>query len=226
MKLKKYIKLLLESPEKIIQIYGPAGLGKSTIAITLVKSILANNNGLSIWIDTEKKFSKKRFGEISYFGKNFSDFSSVLVSNPQDMEEQQENIESLNNNKFMTSGKIKVNSVTLDSASFFFRGSLYKDNWVQYSDKFHAYYENHILPLLMFQKKTDCYLILVHQVSDNPKTGETKPFMFNIFKEISSVWVELQKEIDKSYYYLNTFNQTIHQKCTYNLSDSGIEVIS
>jgi GTPase SAR1 family protein len=180
-------------PSKTIQIFGGAGSGKSTLVSALVKSLNSEPNEKTLWIDSEKKFSANRFKNILPLNNDnnlASDF--VLISRPKNLLQQQYHIEMLTKNPLIISSKLKVKCIVLDTASNYFRVNSVNENWVQFSDNYHSFYENHILPLMMLQKKIGCYLILVHQVTNHPKNGVI-PYLFRLFKEIPSTWIKLNK---------------------------------
>jgi len=167
------------SDSKIIQIYGSAGSGKSTLAMHFAKYILTKTNGKIFWIETERKLSKKRLYEI--LGQNIN---SIFITQPSSYQEQYKMI------KTVTSMGFSITALIIDTISRHFRSLDSKNDWNSYSKSLQGFYENHILPLLVFQEKTGCYLILVHQVTTVPDVGD-KPFMFKVFEAISSEWIYL-----------------------------------
>ena len=168
------------SKSKIIQIYGRAGSGKSTLAMHFVRYILEDNpNSKVFWIDTERKTTSKRLEQT--VGKYTR---SMFISQPNTYQNQEETIRTLSN---LT---IPLTGVVVDTISHHFRGLENEGSWFHYSEKLLAFYENQILPLLIFQERMDCYLLLLHQVTSVPNEGD-KPFMHKIFDEISSSWIYL-----------------------------------
>jgi len=168
------------SDSNILQIYGRAGSGKSTLAMHFAKYILSTGNqGKLFWVDTERKLSSKRLQEI--VGSNTK---SIFISQPKTYLDQQELI------KRISSMEIPISALVIDTISRYFRSLDKKNNWRSYSENLQSFYENHILPLLIFQEKTNCYLILIHQITSVPEVGD-KPFMYKVFEEIESSWIAL-----------------------------------
>jgi RecA/RadA recombinase len=160
---------------KIINIFGPSGSGKSTLAMSLLKSLHASNGyteGKSFYIDTEKGFTTTRFKQIKVdqevFTPEIKMLNSILATQPKNLGEQQKSIMEICNNKMFTSKTIQINAIVLDTASHLFRNRPEGETWTEYSTLFQGYYENHILPLRILQKRIGCYLIFVHQVTWNP----------------------------------------------------------
>ena len=218
MRLKEiYDRYLVNS--KTIQIFGQAGSGKSTLTAALVKSLNSESNEKTLWIDSEKKFTANRFKHIMPINGHqnpVTDF--VLVSQPKNLFQQQHHIEMMGKNALITSGKLRIKCIVLDTASHYFRVNSANENWVQFSDKYHSFYENHILPLMMLQKKIGCYLILVHQITNHPKNGEM-PYLFSIYKEIPSIWIKLN--CNNGCNEMQVKNKTI----SYQITGNGIKII-
>ncbi len=145
------------------------------------KYILSKNAGKIFWIETERKLSSNRLHEI--IGNNIN---SIFITQPKTYQEQQNTI------KTVTSMGIPILALVVDTISQHFRSLDAENSWNSYSTNLQDFYENHILPLLVFQEKIGCYLILVHQVTSVPDKGD-KPFMFKVFEEIASNWIYLKK---------------------------------
>jgi hypothetical protein len=206
-------------PFKTIQIFGGAGLGKSTLTAALVKSLNSEYDEKTLWIDSEQKFSANRFKHIlSIDGYQNPNNDFVFISQPKNLFQQQHQIEMMGKNPHITSSKLKIKCIVLDTASNYFRVNSANENWVQFSDNYHSFYENHILPLMTLQKKIGCYLILVHQLTNHPKNGEM-PYLFRIFKEIPSTWIKLSGN--------NGHNEMLikGKLIKYQITEKGIQII-
>ncbi len=171
----------MHSSRKIIQIYGKAGSGKSTLMLYFLKRILLSDTSDKILLlDTERKITPKRMNDILGECSRY-----LLVSQPKNFIEQQSIIRAL------STIQIPVTAVVIDTVSRHFRTLEREDSWNAFSKNVYYFYENHILPLLVFQEKMDCYLILIHQITSIPEKGN-KPFLYKMFESIRCDWIHLE----------------------------------
>ena len=212
-----YEKYIVSS--KIIQIFGKAGSGKSTLTAALVKSLNSKPNEKTLWIDSEQKFSADGFKHILPInGCQNQDVDFVLISQPKNLIQQQHHIEMMVKNPLIASNKLKIKCIVLDTASNYFRVNSANENWVQFSDNYHSFYENHILPLMILQKKIGCYLILVHQLTNHPANGEM-PYLFRIFKKIPSIWIKMSDNEGMKEILIKG------KSIRYQITENGIQII-
>ena len=94
----------------ITSIYGEAGTGKTTLALQITRQTAMH--GLKIlYVDSDRSFTQQRFEQIA--GSDFGNLSElVLLFFPEDFEEQQELLESLENFLTPTVGLIVVDSIS------------------------------------------------------------------------------------------------------------------
>ena len=173
---KAYSLWIQNNGSKIIQITGKAGSGKSTLAMFFSKFIL-KSGGKLLWMDTERKTTQKRL--INIVGDNCK---NILVTQPKTYEEQETLISIIS--------QLPLLGIIIDTISQHFRFREKKGTWTYYSKSQQAFYENHILPLLVFQEQSRHFLIFVHQNTYVPDIGDN-PFMFKLFKKIQSEWILL-----------------------------------
>ncbi|MBD3353059.1 MAG: hypothetical protein GF364_16380 [Candidatus Lokiarchaeota archaeon] len=228
-KIYELLKYMLKY-SKIIQISGMAGLGKTTLAMTFVKIINSMNEigNKSIYIDSEHKFSVGRFDKINYYDEKFTPKKvmnkSIFMVKPRNLFEQEKSIKKiLLLNKGSTCAYDQINAIILDSASNFFRNEVYETNRTSYYMELQYFYEYHIFPLLNFQKKHDCIIIFIHQITENPKEG-TKPTLHNLFSQVQSSWIHLKKEEDYNLMIINRGKE--FQTVKYNIQHQGIQLIN
>lgn len=218
---------IIES-NKTIQIFGPAGSGKSSLAMSIVKTIISKDERLALWIDSDHKFSKNRFLQVNYYQQKFFPndrlIKSLIISQPHNLNEQQRDIQSITENLLFFEKKLKISAVVLDSASYFFREFNGLTSWTKYSCRLLDFYEEQILPLRLFQKKTNCVLILIHQLTWHPKWGN-RPVMNNIFEKIPSLWIELFKNIGKNSYSMNILTENKRKTMNYILESKGVLIL-
>jgi RecA/RadA recombinase len=182
-------------------IYGPAAIGKTTLAIQLAKEFILKAKSNVFWFDTEFKFSSHKFNTIcptnvDEKASKFDFNNYLLVSQPKNLQEQRLQILKLqkivphikNSNK-----SIKPIMIVIDSMSYHLRFIEEHMNFHAYSTYLERFMEDQIYPLLQVREITNGVLIFTHQMT-NTKDGTEEPAFHNLFGNIDSVWIKLEKQ--------------------------------
>lgn len=162
---------------KITSIYGPAGSGKTTIAIISAIKYLKENKKV-LFLDTEQTFSVDRFLQIS---KDKNLLNNLLLTKIKSFKEQQMFINGLykikNNISFIIIDTIGNHYRTLVKSKPDLANRMLFSQFRQLKDI------SRNIPVL-----------ILNQVYDNPVTGEVKMVGGNISIENSDSLIELKKE--------------------------------
>ncbi|MFX1393529.1 MAG: NB-ARC domain-containing protein [Promethearchaeota archaeon] len=220
-------KLLLD--KTVISIYGASGTGKTTLSLQIVCSLLTKSypyKDQCVWIQASERFSKKRLSQMFEKEKNRLDY---LIKNifliPSDgpcfsYYEQSKIISNLYSDDFLLPPKVKF--IVIDNVSHHLRFVLPKINeYVYYMEFINEFFSEQLYPLIMYCKRNQIKLILIHELSYNPNIKKNVPFLHKLFSRINSLTIVLLRDF---------FNQEnkIFLKCNknkwmfgYQLKDNG-----
>ncbi|MHA1870460.1 MAG: hypothetical protein ACTSXF_05880, partial [Promethearchaeota archaeon] len=169
-----------------------------------------------------------RYNEIGFYSKYFVPpkklTDSLWLIRPKSYYEQGHYLsEVISNNEFLNSDNFVTPLIIWDTTSNLARHHISSDKLSIFSQNLQFFYEDHILPLRQFQKRKKAFLILIHQVSYDPHLDINKPVFFDLFKQINSVWINMDildinsNLVDRDDYRLKNLKE--HQ--TYDYSDLG-----
>lgn len=208
--------------EKIIQIGGKSTTGKTTLAMTLLNNIIeqylkSSGNGTVIWIDSNNSFSKDRFSSICQNPKYLNHIMYRAVTDLSDQQTAIELIYNLAKSKAMNN----ISALVVDDISYHVRNIESKMSYGQFSVYLEAFFENQIKKILQIQQLTNCYIILVHQMS--VKKEKSDIVFSDLYKQINSLFIDLHS--DGVNRYATMRNETIIVKLKYTLTSQGITTI-
>jgi DNA repair protein RadB len=199
----------------ITTIYGPAGSGKSNIALILAKEI---NKGKIIFIDTEGSFSVSRFRQITDNIKE--DIKNIIVLNPTNFDEQKKAFKEINNllNKDIT-------AIIVDSIAMLYRLEIGKSK--------NIYEVNKQLGIQLGQlteiaRKNNIPILITNQVySDFEQKDKVNIVGGDLLKYQSKCLIELQKTGDGLRKAIIRKHRSIEEgkEIFFKIVDSGIEEV-
>ncbi len=164
----------------ITTIYGPAGSGKTNIAILLAAK-LASQEKKVIWVDTEGSFSVDRFKQVSE--EKFLKY--IMFLKPTTFSEQHEMISKLN--EHVTN---EVKAIIVDTATMLYRTELGMNDSREMNDRLVFQYRL----LLEIARKQEIPVLCTSQVySDLNEKDKYNVVGGTIVKNISQCLIELQK---------------------------------
>jgi DNA repair protein RadB len=195
-------------PSKLItQFYGPAGSGKSNLA--LQAGINAVKMGRKVlFIDPEGSFSTKRIEQM-HPGKDL--LKSIVLREPASMHEQAEAIES--------AWAIKeLGLVVVDSMVYHYRLELDHDE---------PYKANHELGMQMamlldIARKKNIPVLITNQVYENPVTHGIEPVGGDTLRYASKVVVELSHASERTARLVNHPFMKDGQKVGFKIAGKGV----
>ncbi|MEM1988705.1 MAG: AAA family ATPase [Candidatus Woesearchaeota archaeon] len=162
-------------PKQINMIYGPAGVGKSTLCYIIANNYLKYENKNILYIDNDHNFSAERILQIN---QNPEILKRFIVVKPSNVLEFQSLIDNLN--KFED-----VDLIFIDSIASIYRIELYDKQLKEILGKMLS----DIKKLRDFVEKNNKFLILVNQIyGENEKDifgYENVQYIANVIFEIS-----------------------------------------
>ena len=221
-------KLFLQ--EKIISLSGESGTGKTTFALYLVGNLLTSNKQVlssCIWVQASEAFPKKRLNQIfscqpnklQYINENIFIIPKHKPVNT--YKAQAEILQMLFKPSCMLPPNLKF--IVIDNISHHLRFKIAQNNDFSYNASvLDSFYETQLLPLIFLCQRSNIILILIHEVSFDPKLMKNRPFYNKLYDRIRTVEIILnniynsqQKKMEIS---VNNHNYSL----IYELEDSGI----
>ncbi|MHA2184943.1 MAG: AAA family ATPase [Promethearchaeota archaeon] len=219
--------------DTLISISGEAGTGKTTLAQYLVGNLLAGKLpffGSCIWVQASEKFPHKRLTQLFY---NFP-----------------ERLEYLKQHIYLTPQSSYINSydvfldilhhlsekdsilppdlryIVVDNISHHLRYEISRirdiKQIINLQDNF---YENLLLPLIMFCQRNNTHLILLHENTFVPQLNVSKPFFYKLYDRISHVHIILTRTYKSSIHNLTIHNENSMQAYKYIIQGNGFVLL-
>ena len=218
---------------RIISISGESGTGKTTLALQLIASALTRESNLdsqAVWIQASEQFPKKR---LRAFFKNSNGKCDILlkkiflypVSTPfLSFEDQSAFLATLGSSILPFGTKYLV----IDNISHHLRfAASCCSNAKQRMALLDGFFSSQLFPLIMRCLREEIVLILLHEVSFNPKIGKTQPFFNKLYSRINSVNVNLSKSFNSKIKRMELVyrEEIISKAMKYHIKDRGITLV-
>jgi predicted ATP-dependent serine protease len=217
----------LNKYNEIISISGPSASGKTTLALQLTSNLIRQNKEEKcIWIQASESFPKRRLvsllsGDLTrkkYLLQNTFVFPSDRVISS--FEEQNELLSRISTQLYPPATKYFV----IDNISHHLRLylSLLKD-FSQRSKAVNQFFDEILFPLIMRCKRELITFIMIHEVSQDPISGEIRPFYHNLFNRIESISFSFQGSIrfgTQILYFTSREKPSV--QLSYELKDEGL----
>lgn len=188
------IKKLL-SYHNIVSISGESATGKTTLALQLIGLFLTNEKPYSdscIWIQASEHFSLKRLTQIFQEEREKIEYvqNNIYViphKNPVHTYEQQSSIiQKIRGPLAIVPPSLKY--IVIDNISHHLRYKLTQyNNPKDISSLLNTFYETQLMPLILFCKRNDIVLMLIHEVTYSPKLERIRPFFYKLYDRISTI---------------------------------------
>ena len=229
--LKGIQKLL--SRHNIVSISGESGTGKTTLALQLIGKLLTYkepNTDSCIWIQASEQFPIKRLTHI--FKENPAELDYLTVNVyiiPQNKpihnyEEQTSVLQMIINPTSIIPPSLKY--IVIDNISHHVRYKITQYTTPkEVTSLLDSFYETQLMPLILFCKRHEIILILIHEFSYSPSLQKNRPFFYKLYDRINTIDILLskihnsnKKNLDISFNNLNWNFQII-------LEDKGITIV-
>ena len=173
---------------RIIHISGDPGTGKSILAQTIAIEYIRVNQKQALYIDTMKKFSKKRF--LQFFKDN-PERDLFSITEIHSLQAQEFLINKLK--RLSDVDKLQdIGLIIFDSISHNLRDELTKGQFTNYLNTVNGFHAYQIEPLVRISQKHDIRIIFVHEMSYKPGMG-TIPFLFSYFEQVTGLCLPTKK---------------------------------
>ncbi len=215
-----------------ISISGESGTGKTTLALFLIGNLLTSEvecNGSCVWIQASELFPIKRLDQI------FKDY-------PEKLRYLKENIlitpQSHIIHTYKAQGDIVRNIISpttilpsdlrfivIDNISHHLRYRI--THFTNISDVtafLDSFYENQLLPLMLFCRRSNIGLILIHEVTFDPKSSKLRSFFYKLYDRIKTIDIILSNKYNMHEKEITITTTEFTKNFSYTLEQSGISI--
>ena len=224
---------------RIISVSGASSTGKTTLALQLVASALGCEGGIDehyhtppvgVWIQASEQFPKKRLR--SFFTSSPGKFDNLVkkiflypVTSPfLSYEDQSAFLSTLGGIILPYNTKFLV----IDNISHHLRlAASCCSNFKQKTALLDKFFNSQLFPLIMRCLREEIVLILIHEVSFDPKLGKNQPFFNKLYSRINSVNVSLSKPFNSKTKHMKLVSKDnkITRKLKYEILERGISLV-
>ncbi|MFX1314413.1 MAG: hypothetical protein ACFE9T_00985 [Promethearchaeota archaeon] len=190
---------------KIINISGESGTGKTTLALQLVGNFFKDNlSACCIWVQASELFPRKRLASMFRQSSDFLDYlkRKILVTPPNTtITNYSEQHRILSNfTRLDPTLPPSLRYIVIDNISHHLRYEISKHSDIKVIisiiDKFYDY---QLLPLIMFCQREGIYLILIHEVTYDLNSGRNRSFLFKLFDRLNTLKIRLSNQYNSQY---------------------------
>lgn len=195
----------LISHHNIISISGESGTGKTTLALQLIGLLLTSEHAFEdtcIWIQASDIFPLKRLTQIFKEQENKLEYiqNNIFVIPPTNPIRTYKQQSLIIRQIFSAEGNLPpyLKYIVIDNISHHLRYTLTHYHIPKEATQFlDAFYETQLMPLIMFCKRKGIILMLIHEVSYNPKDQCNRPFYHKLYDRIRTIDIILNKGYNK-----------------------------
>ncbi len=214
--------------KNVISISGPAGTGKTTLALSLVGNFLSLNPSLNesgIWIQASEAFPKNRLKTMFVKQPDILQYLNehIFIIPPKkpcsSYEEHLSILKQISAKEFIPPPDLKF--IVIDNISHHLRYKIslfhdVKDTVMCLND----FSDNYLLPLILLCNREKLILILIHEATFDINRGTTRPFFYKLYDRIDALNINLRKKINQNMCEIKLDKDFMTFQ--YRLVDSGI----
>ncbi len=216
------------SSRNIISISGKSGTGKTTLALNLVDHLIGEEDSC-IWVQASELFPKRRLYQmLENYPERLEYVNESIYVIPGDSvihsyKDQAQIMEKIVSPTADLPPNLSV--IVIDNISHHLRFVIGQNNNIsEISRVMDEFYGTQIWPLLLFCKRNNIILILIHEVTFVPGIAMTRPFFYKLYDRIKTIDIVLSDMINSTKKTLSILVASHEWKFTYNLDQTGIAI--
>ena len=218
----------LAKKNSLISIAGKSGTGKTTLALQFASTLMTLEKpyrNQCVWIQASEQFPKKRLkslfksypDKINYILKNM--FVTPGIRPFSNYQQQSAYFRKLKATNF----PINVKFIVIDNISHYLRYIISSNSdFKKRGALMDEFFSFQLFPLIMRCLREKIILILIHEVSFDPKSGKTKPFFSKLYERIDAINVNLSKAMGSGLKQMEISSKGTSTKFVYKIGESGI----
>ena len=215
--------------KRIINIYGKSGTGKTTLALHIIgihtlKSF--SQNEYFIWIQASEEFPQRRLKTLFETSpKMLNKLRKRILITPKNnicksYKDQREII-----NKFLSNDTVlppNVKYIIIDNISHHLRYEINKiDDIKKVSAIIDNFFNTQLFPFIMYCHREGINLILLHEMTYNPKLNQNLKFLDGIYKRLDSLNIYLEDEFMTKSKKMEINLEEFNWRLNYNIRNNG-----
>lgn len=217
----------------IVSISGESGTGKTTLALQLIGKLLTYEEPCQdscVWVQASELFSLKRLTQVfQEKGKKLKYIQNNIYVIPPKKPvhtyvQQSSIIQQIIRPTAIIPPSLKY--IVIDNISHHLRYMLTKFHSPKdISSLLDSFYEMQLMPLILFCKRNEIVLILIHEVTFSPKDQGNRPFFYKLYDRIKTIDMVLSNIYNSEKKNLLVFFDKLKWNFQYLLEQSGITTI-
>lgn len=215
-----------------ISISGESGTGKTTLALYLVGNLLTweeEYSGSCVWIQASEKFPRNRLTQLfeSYPEKLAYLKEHIFITPQNHIIHTYKDQNDIFQNIFSPSSSLppELRFIVIDNISHNLRYKLTHYNKISdVTTLLDAFYEDQFMPLMLFSRRSNIALILIHEVTYDPKISRLRPFFYKLYDRIGTIDIILSNNYSTTEKKITISTPEFSKNLTYSLKQSGITI--
>ncbi|MFX1501408.1 MAG: hypothetical protein ACFFDH_10650 [Promethearchaeota archaeon] len=212
----------------IISLSGESGTGKSTIALFLAGKLLEEGEQC-IWIQASERFPTVRMRQM-FEGdpRKIEYLKNHIFITPKDhvIHTYEEQCTILLN--LLSEGSILplgFKFLVIDNISHQLRHKIAQSEHISHTSKIlDQFYELLLMPLILFCKRNRIVLIILHEMTFDPKISQTRPFFYKLYDRIRVIDIRLEHIVNESKKNIGISLNNTNWNFLFDLIPSGIAI--
>ncbi|TFF97003.1 MAG: hypothetical protein EU547_05555 [Promethearchaeota archaeon] len=241
MSIKKISSILLKQ-FSLINVYGKSGTGKTTYAMQLLWNFFPTNftknrsnfqtlqEPIFVWVQGSERFPKKRLKEmyknnktkLNYLQTHILLYPKFLITSYEELCSRLIQFPDKH-----SSLPFNPTAIIIDNISHYLRLEISKyDDISLVTALLDDFFDTVIVPLIFYCGRRGIILILIHEVTYNPRKDEVVMFNHHLFSNLKSLNIKLEKDPISKKQTISFHYQNYKRSFNYKLQREGIQLIT